>query len=309
MWDISCDLQSPCRVLGDAQTRHSNRISAIHWSNGPDDASCLYSASHDGTVRIWDVINGSLIHSFVAFPIEEREEEKEDTVGAFIDGIEHGISNGITTVGGIIDGIHSGIGGGIGSIGIIGSVDSGGKSKSSSSSSSSGGGSGSGSGSSGSSGSSSGSGGSSSGSGGSGGGGGGGGGVESVRGRSKKGRKSTRYVQEGIASMAVVTVIRPRLDAPPSAVPDSPFSSTHYPSTHTASDGIGYGSSHGSTTSTHSNHSSNELVSSHAIDRGMVDRASSSGNSIGGGIGLGHRYSRCIVVVSWTGRIRIFEDF
>lgn len=50
IWDLRFDLNSPCSII----RGHSNRISTIQWNGRTD----FHTASHDGTVKSWDSING-----------------------------------------------------------------------------------------------------------------------------------------------------------------------------------------------------------------------------------------------------------
>ena len=62
IWDRRYDVNVPCSVT----QGHSNRITAIGW-NGVDE---FHTASHDGTVRTWDSINGQNTHTLQAFADE-----------------------------------------------------------------------------------------------------------------------------------------------------------------------------------------------------------------------------------------------
>jgi WD40 repeat protein len=62
LWDRRYDVNVPCSV----SQGHSNRITAIAW-NGIGE---FHTASHDGTVRSWDSINGQNTHLLQAYEEE-----------------------------------------------------------------------------------------------------------------------------------------------------------------------------------------------------------------------------------------------
>lgn len=67
MWDLAYDLHSPCRLPDpDPYHRHTDRVTAMHWNSNEE--HCFYTASHDGTVRVWDSISGHCQHFLNVFP-------------------------------------------------------------------------------------------------------------------------------------------------------------------------------------------------------------------------------------------------
>jgi ribosome biogenesis protein YTM1 len=72
LWDVRTNTTNQTTVVSDSTFRPSHKgwISSVHWSK--TNPYHLASASHDGTVKLWDIRSSNPLHTVRAFPTEEK---------------------------------------------------------------------------------------------------------------------------------------------------------------------------------------------------------------------------------------------